>query len=58
MSGCPYDPRPLSGQAIGMYHCPVCDCMILAGLPHIVCDINVCEYGIEIDYSGLDKESS
>lgn len=31
---CPHDPRELVGQAIGMYHCPVCGEMVLAGFPH------------------------
>jgi hypothetical protein len=31
---CAYDPRPLLGQPIGMFHCPECGEMVLAGLPH------------------------
>jgi hypothetical protein len=32
---CPEDPVKLKGAPIGMYHCPWCGCMQLAGLPHI-----------------------
>lgn len=31
---CPHDPRTTMG-AIGMYHCPECGDMQLAGYPHI-----------------------
>lgn len=31
---CKYDPRELTGQPIGMFHCPSCGDMVLAGLPH------------------------
>lgn len=30
---CPHDPRKTQG-AIGMYHCPNCGAMVLAGMPH------------------------
>ena len=30
---CPHDPRETHGP-IGMYHCPDCGCMVLAGLDH------------------------
>ncbi len=39
---CTYDPTPLKGQPIGMFHCPECGEMILAGIAHI-------------DYSLLDS---
>lgn len=32
---CPEDPLALLGQPIGMYHCPYCGMMVLAGLPHL-----------------------
>ena len=32
---CPEQPILLSGQPIGQYHCPVCDEMQIAGLPHL-----------------------
>lgn len=31
---CPHDPREYAGKPIGMYHCPLCGCMCLAGLEH------------------------
>jgi hypothetical protein len=35
-TACPHDPRELAGAPIGMYHCPECGEMVLAGLPHDV----------------------
>lgn len=34
MSACTYDPRLLAGQPIGMFHCPECGEMVVAGMPH------------------------
>lgn len=34
LTSCTYDPRPLAGQPIGMFHCPECGCMVIAGMPH------------------------
>lgn len=34
MSRCPYDPSSLVGIPLGMFHCPYCLQMIVAGLPH------------------------
>lgn len=48
---CPHDPQTHAGKPIGMYHCPECGCMVLAGLPHPVCDIDFCEYGVVIEYN-------
>ena len=42
---CPYEPREMKGP-IGMFHCPECGAMVLAGLPHPT-DENVLEQGIE-----------
>lgn len=36
VSICPHDPRVLLGEPIGMYHCPECGEMVIAGLPHPV----------------------
>lgn len=33
-STCPHDPKEFLGQPIGMYHCPVCGEMVIAGLEH------------------------
>lgn len=32
---CPYDPRKLAGEPIGMFHCPLCGEMQLAGMEHL-----------------------
>ena len=32
---CPYEPQQHIGQPIGMYHCPVCGEMVVAGFPHV-----------------------
>lgn len=39
---CSEDPRKLAGQPIGMYHCPGCGCMLVAGLPHLAHDLEGC----------------
>jgi len=31
---CPHDPKIYKGMPIGMYHCPECGEMVLAGLDH------------------------
>jgi len=31
---CSYDPEILKGQPIGMFHCPECGEMVVAGMPH------------------------
>jgi hypothetical protein len=31
---CPHDPVTRLGLAIGMYHCPDCGLMVVAGFPH------------------------
>lgn len=31
---CPYEPEWLLGTPMGMFHCPVCGDMVLAGMPH------------------------
>lgn len=39
---CPYDPKPLLGQPIGMFYCPKCGCMVIAGVEHGMCLPNLC----------------
>ena len=34
IDGCPHDPTIYKGLPIGMYHCPICGEMVLAGLAH------------------------
>ena len=31
---CPYEPQHLLGTALGMFHCPICGEMVVAGVPH------------------------
>lgn len=31
---CTYDPMEMAGMPIGMYHCPECLEMVIAGIPH------------------------
>lgn len=38
MTACTYDPRPLLGAPMGMFHCPECGCMVLAGMEHGPCE--------------------
>lgn len=33
-STCGHDPVKLAASGLGMYHCPECCAMVLAGLPH------------------------
>lgn len=39
---CSHDPRSRRGLPIGMYHCPECGCMVIAGLPHTEHDPEAC----------------
>ena len=34
MKKCSFDPRVYKNAPIGMFHCPECGEMVLAGLPH------------------------
>jgi len=40
---CNYDPMQMAGLPIGMFHCPECGEMVIAGMPHP-------------DYSILDED--
>lgn len=37
---CPEKPELLKGAPIGMYHCPICSMMLLAGGRHPTCAEN------------------
>lgn len=39
----PWEPQQLTHAPIGMYHCPYCGAMCVAGVPHV-------------DYSGADLD--
>jgi len=50
VENCPHDPRELLGQPIGMYHCPLCGMMVIAGFPHPGKEsIDILEYNEGID---------
>lgn len=46
---CSHDPRNTTG-AIGMYHCPECGEMVIAGFPHV-------DYDIEAHDDQLNRNS-
>lgn len=46
MAKCDFDPTPLIGEPIGMFHCPSCGEMVIAGMPHPDYDL--------LDDEGLD----
>lgn len=39
---CDYDPLPLVGVPLGMFHCPSCGCMVIAALAHGPCFPSIC----------------
>jgi len=45
---CHHDPKETTGP-IGMYHCPDCGVMVLAGVEHP----DICEHGGYPDYSAI-----
>lgn len=50
-SNCGENPENLMNSAIGMYHCPDCGTMLLAGLPHP----KVCKSCSERQTDGFDR---
>lgn len=42
--GCPYPTQDLKDVPIGMFHCPCCGCMIIAGFTHPPCIDEECPY--------------
>jgi len=34
MNKCPFDPTEYKDVPIGMFHCPICGEMVIAGIPH------------------------
>ncbi len=47
---CVEDPVKLKGQPIGMYHCPECGEMQIAGLPHTTPMCEDCFDKLYVDY--------
>lgn len=46
---CNHDPRTMRNKPIGMYHCPECGVMVLAGESHP----EICEHAGYPDYAGM-----
>lgn len=34
MNKCAYDPKEMAGEPVGMFHCPECGEMVIAGMEH------------------------
>ena len=49
-ANCAEKPEKLAGAPIGMYHCPDCGAMVLAGLPHF----ELCKRCIERKHPEFD----
>ena len=50
---CAEKPEALAGQPIGMYHCPDCGSMVVAGVPHPP----VCKLCLDKVHPGIDAEA-
>lgn len=62
---CPEHSEDLVGAPMGMYHCPACGCMTVAGLPHfphtVGCDLgleNECPHGDAVEYCPACRETA
>jgi hypothetical protein len=53
-TNCAEDPVKLLGAPIGMYHCPECGAMLLAGNPHF----ELCKLCNERKHPAIDGEQS
>ena len=51
-ANCQEKPEKLIGQPIGMYHCPDCGAMVLAGMKHP----DLCKRCIDRKHPAFDKE--
>lgn len=49
-ANCTEKPETLKGQPIGMYHCPDCGAMVIAGVPHPP----LCRLCINREHRGFD----
>lgn len=54
MTRCTFDPSPLIGVPLGMFHCPSCGCMVVAGIEHGACE-NGCEMQDDADRALWDQ---
>jgi hypothetical protein len=54
-ANCKEKPEKLLGEPIGMYHCPDCGAMVMAGIPHP----DLCKRCFDRKHPGFDwKESN
>lgn len=51
---CPFDPNVYAGQPIGMFHCGLCGCMVIAAMDHGVCVPGLCPAIDEGDHPGAE----
>lgn len=47
---CPYEPQHLQDVALGMFHCPLCGEMLIAGMGH--------PRAADEDYADLDRSNA
>ena len=50
-ANCDEKPEELEGKPLGMYHCPSCGSMVIAGLPHP----KLCKRCLDREHPGFDK---
>jgi hypothetical protein len=53
-TNCQEKPEDLLGQPIGMYHCPDCGAMVVAGIPHP----DLCKRCFDREHPGFDWRES
>ena len=53
-ANCDEKPEALLGQPIGMYHCPDCGAMVMAGIPHP----DLCKPCLDRKHPHFDKQPS
>lgn len=53
-SPCPYNPEVLKDAPIGMFHCPLCGEMQIAGLPHLPPEEESSLWGEDIGAGGAE----
>jgi len=53
LTRCTFDPNTLVGVPMGMFHCPSCGCMVLAGMEHVPCDLS-CDEADDNDRAAWD----
>ncbi len=55
LKSCTHDPMTMLGKPIGMYHCPECGEMVIAGVPHMSKCLDCCLEGLEKE---LEEDAS